>query len=87
MTLTSNILLNVYAPLFITIRLALHRRRMISELGQGAPIARYLHVASILLESAVLNVPAMIIGAIGLGRRLDFGNACTSIGITIQVCE
>lgn len=87
MALASNIFLNLYAPLFITIRLLLHRRMVISRLGPGAPIARYLHVVNILLQSAVLNVPFMIIGSIGLGRRLNWGNAVTSLGIIIQVCK
>lgn len=85
MALGSNILLNLYAPLFIIIRLALHRRMMVSQLGPEAPVARYLRVVNILLQSAALNVPVMIIGTVGLALNLDFGAAFASIGITCQV--
>lgn len=58
---------------------------MVSQLGPEAPVARYLRVVNILLQSAALNVPVMIIGTVGLALNLDFGTAFASIGITCQV--
>lgn len=83
----SNVALNLYGSLLITIRLILHRRMMVARLGPNAPIARYLHVVSILVESAILNTLVMIAAEIGNRYGLGFEYACVLISVTFQVCE
>lgn len=87
MALASNVLLNVYGSLFISIRLTLHRRTVVAQFGPDAPMAPYLHVANILVESAILNAAVMIAAEIGFQFGLGFDHACVLISVTFQVCE
>lgn len=85
--LSSNILLNTYGPLCIAIRLFLYRWTVVAQFGSDAPTARYLHIVGIILQSAILNVPIMIVGTIGLVHGSDFGGGdIVSISVVIQVC-
>ncbi|KAF5349705.1 hypothetical protein D9756_008978 [Leucocoprinus leucothites] len=66
-----NVILNVYATLFITFRLHNSRLRVMVT----ADISRYLHhIVVILLESAAINVPITIAAAVGIVRSAYFGN-------------
>ena len=55
--LTSNLALNVYATIFITTRLLLHRRMIMRWTRDKALVTRHIYIVGILLESAALNLP------------------------------
>jgi hypothetical protein len=54
---TANVLLNLYATIFISTRLLLHRQRIIANLGNSALTVQHIYIVGILLESAAINLP------------------------------
>lgn len=82
--LVSNTVLNIYATLFITIRLLDYRKTVMTLLGGKADTSRYLHIVSILLESAAINVPITIAAAVGIGLNALFGVIIAPVAIVGQ---
>jgi len=82
--LTANVLLALYSTSFISIRLLLHRRMLNSYLGEHVVTTRHLHIVGILLESAAINIPVTIAGAIGIATSQIFGRIIISIAVECQ---
>ncbi len=68
---TSNIILNIYATIFITTRLLLHRRIVMACAQDKALTAQHIYIIGILLESAVVNLPITIVTAVWIGSPLE----------------
>lgn len=83
--LVINIFLNIFIPSFLIARLLLHKRMVITYLGSDACVRQHLRTVSILLESAVLNLPVTIIGAAGMASKQSFGWVAAGVGIASQV--
>lgn len=86
----SNAVINLYATVFISLRLLIHRRTMVGSLGAGAFPARYWHIISILWQSAAINVPITATAAVALelgSEWADFGNAMIPVAGASQVCQ
>lgn len=64
---TTNIVLNIYATLFISTRLLLHRRMIMTRLGSTVSTAQHIRIIGILLESAAINLPVTVTCAVGAG--------------------
>ncbi|KAF5349622.1 hypothetical protein D9756_008976 [Leucocoprinus leucothites] len=80
----SNVILNIYATLFITIRLFSYRKVVKTLIGGKADTSRYLDIVNILLESAAINVPITIAAAVGIGLGALFGVIITPVAIVGQ---
>ncbi|KAJ3570544.1 hypothetical protein NP233_g4329 [Leucocoprinus birnbaumii] len=83
--LLSNAVLNIYATLFIAIRLFNYRRITMSLLGSNVDTSRYLDIINILLESAAINVPLTIAAAVGIGLNAFFGAIIAPVAVVGQV--
>ncbi len=71
--LVINVTLNVFTTSNIIIRLLLHRRSVIAVHGRKNALAEYsLWISSILLESAAINIPLVVLSIIGLLIQADF---------------
>lgn len=87
-THTLNVGLNLFATTSIIIRLLIHRRSVITALGTLVPsqLIRYpLRISTILLESAVLNVPIAILTIFMVGFELFYTVTVVQIMIPVQV--
>ncbi|KAF9442965.1 hypothetical protein P691DRAFT_764715 [Macrolepiota fuliginosa MF-IS2] len=62
----SNAVINLYATVFIALRLLQHRRMLMACLGPEVQTKRHVYILGLLLESAVINVPVALAAAIGL---------------------
>ncbi|KAF9440156.1 hypothetical protein P691DRAFT_824277 [Macrolepiota fuliginosa MF-IS2] len=82
--ISSSILLNLYTTIYIAVRLLLHRPMVIACVGKAALTENYLPIISILLESAAINVPVTIAGAVGIAVNRLFGSVVLSIAVTCQ---
>ncbi|KAF5349727.1 hypothetical protein D9756_008956 [Leucocoprinus leucothites] len=82
--LFSNVVLNIYATLFITSRLLSHRKLTMKLIGGNADTSRHLYIVSILLESAAINVPITIAAAVGIGLVEFFGAVIAPIAVVGQ---
>ncbi|KAL9710349.1 hypothetical protein Ac2012v2_006648 [Leucoagaricus gongylophorus] len=80
----SNILLNLLAPTYLTVRLLIHKRMVLKQYGNEAPVGQYLQTVCILLESAALNLPVAIIGIVGIGNGKYFGWVVQAVSVVIQ---
>jgi hypothetical protein len=84
----SNVLLNVFGSLSLVISLLLYKRMIISRIREDAYVVRHqLQIVSILLESAAVNTPILVIGVIGIGLGREFGYIVTAVRATCQVCR
>ncbi len=86
-SITSNSTLTVYATFFLAIHLLAHRRRLmlIAYQGDKTLTQQPLCIATILLESAVVNVPIAVASAVGLENNKSFGGAIGFVVPPIQV--
>lgn len=85
-SLVCNIVLNIFATLNIMIRLLCHRRKMIMIFGRSWALSKYqLRITGILLESAVLNIPVTLLGAIALLLREAYTTLIIKIIVPAQV--
>lgn len=85
-TILGNISLNLFATSNIVIRLLHHRHQMLTAFGSDslheASIGKYeLRITSILLESAVLNIPLTIISVVMLWQNV----ALLQVVVPLQV--
>ncbi len=85
-TVASNSALGVYAMLFLTIRLLIHRRRLMKTYQDKALTKQYCQITTILLESAVVNIPIAIAAAVGDRAGKTFSEVIGLIGPPSQVC-
>lgn len=83
----SNILLNLLAPTYLTVRLLIHKRMVLKQYGNEAPVGQHLQTVCILLESAALNLPVAIIGIVGIGNGQYFGWVVQAVSVVIQVSQ
>ncbi len=67
----SNITLNIYATIFITTRLLLHRRMVMACVKDKALTTQHVYIIGILLESAIVNLPVTIITAVWIATPLE----------------
>ncbi|KAF9447981.1 hypothetical protein P691DRAFT_730510 [Macrolepiota fuliginosa MF-IS2] len=81
----SNALTNLCGTVIITTRLLKHRRMIRNHLGGRAPMTRYQDVITILLESAMINVPVSICMAIGAIVTSDSTSFVWMIVLSITV--
>ncbi len=85
--ITSNLTLTAYATLFLTTCLLAHRRKVMRAYqGEGALTNQHLHIVTILLESAVINIPITIATAVGLRSDQAFSYVVGSVVPSSQVC-
>src|SRR5690349_16450674 len=84
-SIASNAALNIYATIFLATRLLAHRKLVAACLGNKAPVMGHLSIATILLESAAINVPIAIATAVGLGTGQIFGEIMVFIAPPSQV--
>ncbi len=70
--IASNLTLTVYATFFLTIRLLAHRKLMRACQEDKARTKQHLRIITILLESAVINVPITIATAVGIRTDEEF---------------
>lgn len=82
----SNAFINTYATVFISLCLFLRQRAMVESLGVKGFPARYLHIISVLLQSAAINVPIAITTAVGLWLEIYLGTAMIPVAGASQVC-
>lgn len=82
--LISNVVLNIYAALFIAIRLLSYTKVVKTLVGGKADTSRYLDIVNILLESAAINVPITIAAAVGIGLGELFGYIITPVAVVGQ---
>lgn len=65
--LSCNVILTLFGTINIVVRLLLHRRSIITAFGRTSALAKHQRcISSILLESAVLNIPMALLAIIGL---------------------
>ncbi|KAF9443914.1 hypothetical protein P691DRAFT_839738 [Macrolepiota fuliginosa MF-IS2] len=83
-SLVCNAILHVFATIYITVRLVLQRRIVTICLGPKEPTEPYLSIITIIIESAIINVPTSIAGAIGFFMGRSFGSAFANITATCQ---
>lgn len=84
---SANAILNLYVTLFISIRLLLSRQALMSIFGERAPpLAPYLHIVKILLQSAAINIPMAILITLGIVFGKDFSTAVAPVAGASQVC-
>lgn len=81
----SNLTLNIYATLFIAIRLIRHRRLAIVCFGSAALTMQHLRIVGILLESAAINVPILLAAVVGAVTQQVYGTFLFGIAVTCQV--
>ncbi len=87
---SANIILNLYAASFITIRLLVHRRLVLAtRIGNNeVSTVQHLYIIGILLESAAINVPVAIAAAVGIGTGRAFVETVMTPAIAAsQVCS
>ncbi|KAJ3571147.1 hypothetical protein NP233_g3945 [Leucocoprinus birnbaumii] len=77
-----NILINVHTAIFITTRLLLHKRTITTSLGERKHTRKHIRLISIVLQSAVLNVPTTIAAVVVPGNTL--GGILSPIAATLQ---
>lgn len=82
---TANITLNLYATLFISIRLLLHRRMITAHLGTTVGTAQHIYIVGILLESAAINVPVTFACAVSVGIGTTLEDVMLPIAVASQV--
>ncbi|KAF5347731.1 hypothetical protein D9756_009051 [Leucocoprinus leucothites] len=82
--LALNALSNVFATCFIVTRLIQHRRMIIERFGDRAPPLRHLHIASMILQSAAVNVPTSILAAVGIAPNQVLGWVTAPIAVACQ---
>lgn len=82
-----NAVLNVYATAFLITALLRYRTVHVKCFGKKASTSHHLHLTSILLESAAINVPVVIASAIGMGLNQEFGTIIFIAVVPSQVCH
>ncbi|KAJ3560956.1 hypothetical protein NP233_g10500 [Leucocoprinus birnbaumii] len=80
----ANILLNLFATVFVCNRLLYHRRLVKDYFGPEASTQRHLRIVSALLESAAINIPIATAATIGVGTAEFFGEIVVTVAITCQ---
>lgn len=84
----TNLLLNLYATIFISTRLLLHRRAVKAHLGNSAPTTQHVYIVGILLESAAINIPVAAACAISIGSgRTLLESALLPVAVANQVSD
>ncbi|KAF5362142.1 hypothetical protein D9756_002548 [Leucocoprinus leucothites] len=84
MSLGMNVLINLYAAAFIITRLLLHKRMTMARLGDRIPMGQHLRLISIVLQSAVLNVPVTFAALVCIVSGDASYNVLSPIAVTCQ---
>lgn len=73
-TLFTSLTLNIFTTANIVIRLFLHRRLVASALGRDSPalVDHHLTTSGILLESAAINVPVMLVAVVWILAKRSY---------------
>ncbi len=85
-SILGNISLNLFATFYIIIRLLIHRRLMIASFGFLPSVPKlHLRVISILLESAIINLPVAITSLVCAALSGGWGHLLWQVSVPVQV--
>ncbi|KAJ3570331.1 hypothetical protein NP233_g4481 [Leucocoprinus birnbaumii] len=85
--LLSNVILNIYATVFVAVRLLKYKKALMAIFGKILDVTtlRSFQIVNILLISAAISIPITITAAVGFCINASYGRTIMPVAVTGQV--